>query len=99
MSGTLVIIPPMGAVRTLRYEGRQWSLEQVQSLCEGYIERVQVRWDGRIRDAYVDEDGVAHQAPYNERATLALSERWQGQQIVGTAVVIVPDSKAKKDTA
>lgn len=59
----------------------------------GYIERVQVRFENKIRDAYVDEDGKPRGMPLNPHATKMLTVRYFGQTLCGKMVIWIPDPK------
>lgn len=92
MSGTLFVMSPDGRVTEERWEQTGYpKLEVMQRLVGGYIERVRVSWQGRKRDAYVDEDGLAKQLPPNFNAT-----RLCGMFIVGSIVIWVPDKATRK---
>jgi len=98
--GTLVIIAPSGAVTNQRIERSKGpSLEVLQAAVGGYIERVRVRWSGRVCDAYVNEDGISEGLTLNTSATLILDgsflvrARRLGNNIVGPCAVWVPDAK------
>ena len=59
MSGTLFRVPANGPVEIHRHEGSGTpGLAQLQKLVGGYIERIRVHYENRVRDAYVDEEGV-----------------------------------------
>ena len=66
------------------------SLEILQREVGGYIEHIRVHFLGKMRDAYVDEDGHSKLLPLNLRATAL----WGGN-LRGPLVVWVPDSKSK----
>jgi hypothetical protein len=94
--GTLVIIAPSGAVTNQRIERSKGpSLEVLQAAVGGYIERVRVRWSGRVCDAYVNEDGISKGFTLNTSATLILDGAFKnsGNNIVGPCAVWVPDAK------
>jgi hypothetical protein len=97
MSGTFIVIPPVGKERSIRHEKKKTpNLDIPQKECEGYVERVKVRYEGKLRDAFVDEDGYAHRRLLNIRATRLLTPAYGGTTIVGTMVVWVPDPPASK---
>ena len=64
----------------------------------GYIERVRVRYCGKIRDAYVDEEGIIKGLPPNYPATKLLDGVFKNYQGVlhGPVIVWVPDPRKKK---
>lgn len=93
MSGRIITIDPNGVETTIPVSRRGGpALETLQAAVGGYIETVKVRYDGRIRDAYVNEDGIALQLPYNERAS-ALSVH---HTLFGTLAIWIPTPKVKK---
>ena len=98
MSGTLHTVAANGIHQFSRWEMRRPpDLETLRRLIGGgYIERVQVNWEGRCRQAYVDEDGIQKQLQINPFAMKLLTPRWQGSRIWGTLVVWVPDKKEAK---
>jgi hypothetical protein len=89
MSGTIVIITPTGITGEQRSEKRgQPPLEVLQRAVGGYIELVKVRWRGRVRDAFVNEDGISLQLRVNETACdLTIN----GHIIYGDMAIWVPD--------
>lgn len=95
MSGTLAILPVGGGLTLEPYTGPRPSLEQLQKAVGGYIERVKVRYDGRVREAYVNEEGLIEGLPFNATATRLVSEFGYGA-IVGTIAVLVPDPRKPK---
>lgn len=91
MSGSIVIIKPDGSENSIRWpQGGQPPLETLQRcIGGGYIESVKVHY-GKTRQAYVDEDGLIKNLPFNERASFLY-----GRRIVGDMVIWIPDSKEK----
>lgn len=67
--------------------GDKFTLEELQSLVNGYIERVQMS-DGQ--SMYVNEEGKFKKLPYNEKATriLRLQCRIPNDYIVGDVVIL-----------
>ena len=99
MSGTLYRVPAHGEVTVHRYEGLgSPGLEQLQKLVGGYIERIRVRFDGRVRDAYVDEEFCYKHPEVHHRVMEALAPPFSPtfNVIMGPAVIWVPDPKVKK---
>jgi hypothetical protein len=96
--GTLTIIEPSGVVTTSRVESAKGpSLEVLQKGVGGYIERVKVRYNGKVRDAYCNEDGLSQGLEYNHDATmLCRGTIFEGVSIVGNLVIWEPDAKVKK---
>lgn len=81
-----------------RHEGKgRPPLETLQGLVGGYLEPVKVRYEGRVREAYIDEDGRMKNLRFNEMATQLYHNYWrsESQYIRGNMVVWVPDPKEK----
>jgi hypothetical protein len=97
MSGTLIVIQPDGSSQHVRIIGSKGpALETLQQHVGGYIERVRVRLDNRVRDAYVDEDGLSKGLAVNQSAILMLAPPFDSSHlIVGPLVVWAPDPKEK----
>jgi hypothetical protein len=100
MSGKLVIISTDETVREVEVTSKMPSLEMLQRHVGGYIERVKVRWEGRIRDAYVDEDGIskglesnqlAHQMRFDRVLGPAALFHQETSMLFGPCVIWVPD--------
>jgi hypothetical protein len=96
-SGTLVTINPDGS-RSEQRLTKSPTLEQLQKQVGGYIERVRVRADGRVRDAYVNEDGLMQGLPINRHAGAMLAKPFVGLSIVGPLTYFVPDPKPKRES-
>lgn len=96
-SGKLVIIPPSG-VRSDQVLTDKPELHQLQAAVGGYIERVRVRVDGRVRDGFVNEDGIAEGLPVNRPAMDLLAPPFDKRVnvLLGNLVVWVPDPKPTK---
>lgn len=97
MSGRLVKLEPNGNVTETRWEKRgppDW--QTLKALVGGYIEGVQVKYDGKLRQAYVNENGLLEGDIYNQRATWLTDGRSKGTDIVGNMVIWIPDQKVKK---
>jgi hypothetical protein len=69
-----------------------WQLEEMQKHVGGYIERVRVRFEGRVRDAYVNEDGMAEELPVNREGTAMLTEQYRGNVLLGNVAIWVPEA-------
>lgn len=99
MSGTIVIIKP-GETATALHESRRWNkagqpdygvLREV--IGGGWIELIKVKYDGRLRDAFVDEEGLLKKQAPNDAATIMCVNR---HFIVGIMAVWIPDAKKQK---
>ena len=103
MGGKLVVIQPNGISHIITILDKSWKLEKVQELVGGYIEQVKVRYEGKVRDAYVNEDGISQGLQFNQEATdlylgyLKGSELRYLPQIVGTMVIWIPNPKKRKE--
>jgi hypothetical protein len=89
VAGKLIVIPAQGDITEETYEDKSPSLEHLQRLVGGYIEPIQVLWEGR-RLAFVDEDGLHKKLAANARATRLVHGMVNvGRQgIVGTMVIV-----------
>jgi hypothetical protein len=90
MAGLLVLIKPEGQTSEHPYEKRSPGLERLQELVGGYIERVKVLYKGKMRDAFVDEDGLSKGLPYNLKAVELCRAAGSHAFIVGNMVIEVP---------
>lgn len=99
MSGLLIKVNPDGT-RVEEVWGKRGppNWETLKRLVGGYIEMVQVRYEGRLRDAYVNEDGFGERLPYNPHGTALLGGRFEGTgtTIVGPLVIWVPLATAAR---
>lgn len=84
----MVVISPTGGVVTTDF-AQEPTLKDLQTAVGGYIEHVKCRYDGRVREAYVDEDGRSKQYPVNQTASMMCSE-WGYGVIVGNICIVVP---------
>jgi hypothetical protein len=97
MSGRLVKFEPNGNVsETVWPKNGTPNWETLRDLVGGYIERVQVRYDGKLRQAYANENGISDGDLYNQRASWITDGTHKGVEIVGNLVIWVPDAKVKK---
>lgn len=71
-SGKLVVIHPDGTRVETRMKQKP-ELETLQQAVGGYIELVRVRFEGRVRDAFVNEEGALTGLPNNREATAMLA--------------------------
>lgn len=93
MSGKLIRISPEGEVTCHIWAGRgSWPLKMAQDLVGGYVERIRAKYNGRIRDCLVDEDGLSKNLPPNRWASSALGWR----SLVGPVVIWVPDPRPSR---
>lgn len=71
-------------------ENRPPTLEQLQKLVGGYIERIPVFWEGAPADLIVNEEGLLRQLPENKHASIIAHQR-----IVGDAVLLSKEHRLK----
>jgi hypothetical protein len=99
MAGTFVKINPDGTVIKERTELKGSApYDPLRRLVGNSVERVQVRYENRIRDCYVDEEGgLPHRnLPINPHIMALLNDTWRGAGIRGPGVIWVPDPRVKK---
>jgi Domain of unknown function (DUF3846) len=99
-NGTIVIIRPDGT-ETQQHFSVTNTLKPLQEAVGGYIEGVRVRYKGRVRDAYVNEDGLAENLPPNPKAARMRAAACPGllagwNHIVGNLAIWIPDPKPIK---
>jgi len=98
MAGRMVVVDLDGGQREIRWEGKKLpDYKTLGAHVDGWIERVQVRFEGKVRDAYVNEEGIMRAFRPNIPATRMLHERYSGTLLHGRMVIWVPDPKPKKD--
>lgn len=96
--GTLTTIKPDGTRTAQRFETTKGAaLSDLQAAVGGYIERVRVRFNGRVRDAYVNEDGYAKGLLVNRPAMALLAEPFIGATLLGSVAIWEPDAKATRE--
>lgn len=97
--GKLITLRPDGTRKEARLSHKP-TLEELQAEVGGYIERVRVRIEGRVRDAFVNEDGISDNLPTNWAATEMLAPPFVPgvNVLLGNLTVWVPDPKPKKET-
>jgi len=102
MSGILIKIGPDGRKELHEYGARgtpKW--EVLYGLVGGYIERVRVRYEGKLRDAYLNEEGLLKGLPINKYAHKLIQDAESNyavqQYFVGPIVIWIPDKRVKKN--
>jgi hypothetical protein len=90
MPGVLVKITPEGTESYHEVKEKRPSLEQLQMLVGGYVELVKAKWEGRMREAYVDEEGLLKPNPIRNRVGAKLTSV---PHLVGNLVIWVPNVK------
>ena len=88
--GKLVTIMPDGTESVT--ESKKPDYETIHSLLGGYMERIRVRYEGRIRDAYVDEEGLIKGLDRNPKIEKMMDGMFKGYAapIAGKAIIWVP---------
>lgn len=103
MSGKFIVIQPNGPVYIIQITEKRWYLKDVQAIVNGYIEKIKVRYEGRVRDAYVNEDGISMGLQFNREATELHFKYLEGRLleylpiIVGKMAIWIPDPRKKKN--
>ena len=97
MGRIAVILKTDGSMETVPLYKKE-TLEQLQGWVGGYIECVRVRFAGRIRDVWINEEGLLKNLPVNQEAT-NLYEATLGcslkNPLVGDVVIILPNKKRR----
>ena len=104
MPGTLVIIKSDGTVEKTHIEEKSPGVEPVQAAVKGYFTVIKVRYKGRTRTAYVNEEGLSMNLdpnPYAFEMVESPGIKVQGM-VFGDMAIWVPgqpdrDLEANKD--
>ena len=105
------VITPDGTYQRVHPQGKYWSLEELQTLVEGYIERVPHPDPVEARDeaqmnVYVNEEGRLDELPPNPHGTriaeaLGVNQRgWNDpalRTLVGSVAFIDPSEEREDD--
>lgn len=100
MSGKVITIDVAGQVHTCTHHTRgppEYGLLKRQ--VGGWIQGIKIRYEGKIRQAYVHEEGFIRRLPLNKEATRLLKETYpteHTQDLVGPLVIWVPDKKGAR---
>lgn len=88
--GTLIKIDVNGEVT--RHEAKKATYEEITKLLGGYMERIKVRYEGKVRDCYLDEEGFIKNLPVNTHVRKLAQDYYQQpcQVFLGPAVIWVP---------
>lgn len=73
------------SIKALEFKGSHVTLEEMQQCVGGYIELVYLN-DGMV--LVVNEEGLIHNLPYNERATNTALSEGKKHYIVGDVLLI-----------
>lgn len=83
MSGHIIAIHPDGTkIDTAWPRKGPPDLKTLQAQVGGYIEHVKVRYEGKVRTAYVDEEGIIKCLPLNWRAVEELRVVFYGPLVI-----------------
>lgn len=95
--GKLYVITPDGSLPAQEFP-KGHELKDLQTAVGGSIERVRIRFEGKVRDAYVNEDGIAQGLPPNRAATRLLAPPFHPavNQLFGNVAIWVPTPKPSK---
>lgn len=101
MSGEIVRITTEGGVFRIPVLGTKPPRLEILQRAVGLrdeervtVERIRVRFEGRLRDAYVDEDGFSKKLSRNTQAYIMF-----GVDVVGNVAVWVPGTRTDKERA
>jgi hypothetical protein len=83
--GILVLLKPDGTEERIPMRAPDHIL--LRYYVGGYIEKVRVRYAGRVRNAYCDENGVNKRLSHNAAASAILARPFTGLTIVGPLVI------------
>jgi hypothetical protein len=90
---TIVLIHPNGQIQTWE-QPKPLYWREIQRLVNGPFERISGLYQGRTRDFWVNENGIALRLPVNVTATAMVREKHKGATIVGPVVLDFPVAKA-----
>jgi hypothetical protein len=99
MSGVYHVLTPNGEHLLFPSKARTPDYEVLREHVGGYLERIQIKFEGRVRYAYVDEEGLIKGLPTNYQVMRILAGHFAGYRapIVGNAVVWIPEPRSKKN--
>lgn len=96
---TIVVIKPNGEVINLPADTKLDLRLMYLALGCRTVERIKVRWEGRVRDCYVDEEGLLTRRPFNPKLK-ELAEAYYGapcQEFAGSGAIWIPTPRKKKE--
>lgn len=94
----IVVVKPTGETITLPADDKLDLRLMYLALRCSTVERIKVRYDGRVRDCYVDEEGAIKGRAINPKLR-ELAQGYYGpgiQQFSGPGAIWVPTPRAKK---
>jgi hypothetical protein len=89
----LVVIDPDPTVADeVHIVDKKVAFNKCQELVGGWVERVQVVYEGKKRDCWLDEEGLLKLLPVNERVMEIDADRGRrgGMPLVGKGVIWIP---------
>lgn len=97
--GTIVVVKPTGEYIHLPADKKLDLRLIYMAIGASTVERIKVRYEGRVRDAYLDEEGIMNgKRPNPEiRRLAALYYGPNIQTFLGSAAIWIPTPKEKKD--
>lgn len=88
--GKHIIIQPDGTKSEV--ERKKFDYDVTSEAVGGYIERIKVRYEGKVRDCYLNEEGLLLGLPFNSEIKKLAEDYYKVpcQQFAGPAVIWVP---------
>lgn len=97
--GTIVVVKPTGEYIHLPADKKLDLRLIYMAIGASTVERIKVRYEGRVRDAYLDEEGIMNGKRPNPEIK-KLAEAYYGrpcQTFLGSAAIWIPEPAPKKD--
>lgn len=93
--GKIVILHPDGTKEERNVS--RLDIAQIQKLVGGYVERTKVRYEGRPRDCYLNEEGILRGLPWNNQVKLYAKAYWncECQIFAGVGVIWIPTPRSR----
>jgi anthranilate/para-aminobenzoate synthase component II len=88
--GYLIHIPadPDLPLRKEPFKGKEPKYEDLSKAVGGFIERVQLLYNGKSHNAFANEEGLLKGLPYNARATAMYADHWKKKHIPVDAHIV-----------
>lgn len=88
--GRLIAVHPDG--KHVEYPSKKADYEKLSGLVGGYIERIKVRYEGKVRDCYLNEEGLLNRLPWNPKVKEYAEAYYNRpcQQFAGVGVIWIP---------
>lgn len=111
MSGFILKLPPKGGFSIHEFVPRGRPSYQTISTILGSrtYEPIQIRWNGKLYEAWVDEEGLLKQLPQNHALQMCLARRFENypgtivgigavwRTLMGVGAIWIPYGKGKRD--